>query len=157
MRFSVNVTGEADLYKRFEALPKATRNRAVKPALLAGAKIIRKAASANVKRITAESKVATGTLASGIAAYGMRAKKGMLRAGVMVRKGLVNKRKIINGKPVRVGLYASVLEYGKSNQPPRSWLRKAAVESESSVVIAVRDVLAGKLAALSGKRFFSGS
>lgn len=141
MNFSSSVTGADKVAKVLANLPAKTRSAAGRKALREGAKVVKAEASANVKKITSESKVATGTLARGLAVYGMKKLRGMLRTGVMVRKGLVHKR-IIKGSPVRVGLYASVLEYGKRNQPPRSWLRKAADDKSGQVYAKIREELA---------------
>lgn len=145
MEVKTSVKGLRETEEAMRKLPQKYRTIAGQSALIAGAQIIRKAASENVKSITSASKVATGTLANGIRVYRMKKKRGMLRVGVMVQKGLVNKKKIVKGEPVRVGLYASVLEYGKANQPPRSWLRSAADSNAQAAFSEVKGVLAKKL------------
>ena len=146
MQIKTTVSGLRETEEALRKLPQKYRTVAGQSALIAGARIIQKAAASNVKAIVGASKVATGTLANGIRVYRMKKKRGMLRVGVMVQKGLVNKKKIVKGEPVRVGLYASVLEYGKANQPPRSWLRKASENNESAVFSAVKGVLTERLA-----------
>lgn len=145
MEVKASVQGLKEVEDLMRRMPNVMRTKAGHRALAAGANVIKKAAVANLKAITAESKVATGTLANGIRIYKMKKKRGMLRVGVMVQKGLVNKKKIVKGKPVRVGLYASVLEYGKSNQPPRSWLRSAAKQGEGKIASEVEKTLAEQL------------
>lgn len=145
MQITAKIVGLDKLERTFRALPLATQNKASKAALREGAKVIRADAQQNIAAITAGSKQSTGVGQKGIAVYNFKKKRGMLRVGVMVRKGLVNKKKIINGVPVRVGLYLSVLEYGKRNQPPRSWLRKAAKNKASLAYSTVERVLGQKM------------
>lgn len=146
MQIKTTVSGLRETEEAMRRLPQKYLTIAGQSALIAGARIIQKAASENIKSIAGASKKATGVLAGGIRVYRMKKKRGRLRVGVMVQKGLVNKKKIVKGEPVRVGLYASVLEYGKANQPPRSWLRKASDNNESAVFSAVKGVLTEKLA-----------
>lgn len=96
------------------------------------------AAANNIEEVTGDE--ATGLLARNIKVYALKKYKGALRMGVMVKRGLVT------SKGVRVGLYASVLEYGKDGQPPRSWARKAARESTEPVFNAVADVATRNMA-----------
>lgn len=117
---SVDVLGLKEVQETFKRMPAATQRKALRPALRAGANVVKKAAASNVRSIT--SNEATGLLARSLAVYSLKRFRGNLRMAVMVRKGTVTSR------GVRVGLYASVLEYGKENQPPRSWIRKAARE-----------------------------
>lgn len=131
----VKITGLTEVEKVFLNLPKSTAKKAYKPALRAGAKVIRKLAASNVKSIVSND--STHTLERGLAVYILKPVNGNYRAAVMVRRGLVNKLKIVNGQPVRVGLYASVLEYGKEGQPPRSWIRKAAREGTEAALSAI--------------------
>lgn len=146
MQIKTSVSGLKETAEALRKLPQKYRTIAGQSALIAGAHVIRKAAAENVKAITGASKDSTGVLAGGIRVYRMKKKRGMLRVGVMVQKNLVNKKKIVKGEPVRVGLYASVLEYGKAGQPPRSWLRKASENSSSAVFSVVKGVLTEKLA-----------
>lgn len=133
MQFSHKIVGLDKLNTTFAKLPKSTQNRALKPAMRKGMLVVREAASVNVQNI-ADKGYATGLLARSLRVYNLRKYRGMLRVAVMVKRGLVNVKKIVNGQPVRVGLYASVLEYGKRDQEPRSWIRKAAREKEKVVL-----------------------
>ncbi len=124
------------LMDTFKKLPAATQRKAMRPALRKGAGVVRDAARLNLKSITSEH--STGIAAKSVIYYAMKKFRGMLRYGISIRKGTVNPAKRdAQGAPVRVGLYASVLEYGKANQPPRSWLRKAASEKTEAVYNAV--------------------
>lgn len=145
MEIDTSVQGLKEVEAIMRRIPTTMRTLAGHRALAAGANVIKQAAVSNLKAITAESKVATGTLAKGIRIYKMKKKRGMLRVGVMVQKGLVNKKKIVKGKPVRVGLYASVLEFGKKNQPPRSWLRSASKQNSDKIAAATEKALAEQL------------
>lgn len=132
MQFSSKISGVDNLDKTFAALPSATRRKASIPAMRKAAFIIRDMARINVKAITSDE--STGILENNLRVYTLRKYQGNLRVGVMVKKGLTNQYKIIRGEPVRVGLYAAVLEYGKAGQAPRSWIRKAIREGEVSSV-----------------------
>lgn len=137
MEIKSSIAGAKELEALMKRMPKAMRTKAGLRSLAAGASVVKKAAIVNVKAATSGSKDSTGTLANGLRIYKMKTFRGMLRVGVMVKKGLVNKKKIINGTPVRVGLYASVLDYGKANQAPTGWLRSAASKNQSDVFSAV--------------------
>lgn len=125
-----DVVGVERLIKTFGNLPNTTQTKALRPAMRIGAGIIRRAAAANVKAIT--SSEATGLLSKSIRVYNFRRYRGMLRTAVMIQRGLVTT------KGVRVGLYGSVLEYGKAGQPPRSWIRKALSDNVQKVYSTVR-------------------
>lgn len=135
MQFSNRITGQNDLDKTFLRLPASTRRKALMPALRAGATVIRNRASENVKQITSDE--ASGLLAKSLRVYTLRKYKGYYRVAVMVKKGAVNPRKKDKNGPVRIGLYGSVLEYGKKGQRPRSWIRKAIKEGKSDAFNAV--------------------
>lgn len=61
----------------------------------------------------------------------------------MIRRGSVNKYKIVRGEPVRVGLYGSVLEY--RNGGKYAWLRPAAREGTQKALSAVLTELTKRL------------
>lgn len=132
MDFKSTITGIDDIDKVFANLPASTRRKANMKALRAGAKVVKSMAEENIKAVT--SNEATGFLANNIRIYNYRKMRGNFRVGVQVKRGAVNTKKVVNGKPVRVGLYGSVLEYGKSNQSPRSWIRKAIREGFNKAV-----------------------
>lgn len=135
MNFSTEIAGIHELERTFNNLPKTSR-KIYTNALRAGGRVVRGKAEANLKAV-ATAGYATGTAEKNIRVYTLRKYKGNYRVGVQIRRGAVNKFKIVNGAPVRVGLYASVLEYGKKNQPPRSWIRKAIRESPTEVYTVV--------------------
>jgi hypothetical protein len=127
-----------------DKLPSKMRSLIYSKALLAGGAVVRDKASINVKSVV--SSEASGVLAKNLRVYRLKKKRGWYRAGVMVRRGAVNKRKRDgNGKPVRVGLYGSVLEYGKKNQPPRAWLRPAYASERGKAESRVRQVFTNNL------------
>lgn len=132
MEFSHGTSGIANLDKLFANLPKTTQRRAIAPSLRAGGTEIRDMAVENLKAVTSQD--STGVGEKNIRVYTLRKYKGYYRVSVQVRRGAVNEQKIVNGEPVRVGLYLSVLEYGKENQAPRSWIRKAIREGETKAV-----------------------
>ena len=139
MQVGVNITGLENLERTLAAMPRATRNKAIRPAMRRGAAVVRDAASENVKAV-ADKGYATGLLARSLRVYSLRVYRGMLRTAVMVRRGFVTP------DGVRVGLYAAVLEYGKQGQPPRSWIRKAAREKATATVDVVREEIKRRLA-----------
>lgn len=132
MEFNSRISGISELDRTFANLPSSTRRKAALPAMRAGAFVIRDMARDNVKAVTSND--STGILENNLRVYTLRNYRGNLRVGVMVKKGLTNQYKIVNGEPVRVGLYAAVLEFGKEGQPPRSWIRKAIREGETTAV-----------------------
>lgn len=133
MKLENRIQGVEQLNKVFANLPRSMQNKAYYQALLAGGGLVRDAAQKNVQAVV--SSEATGTLAKNLRVYRLKKKRGWYRVAVRVRKGAVNtKRKDKDGNPVRVGLYGSVLEYGKKGQAPRSWLRKAIREERSAAL-----------------------
>jgi HK97 gp10 family phage protein len=128
----VSVSANVDIsqvLKSFRNLPRTTQNRAMRPAMRKGAQVVLEAAKGNILEVT--SNEATGLLSRSLRVYNFRKYKGMLRTAVMIRRGLFSNR------GTRVGLYGSVLEYGKANQPPRSWIRRAVRTAYGNAVQAV--------------------
>lgn len=137
MELDVKITGSDELKKTLLKLEPSMRKKVLNGALRKGALVVRDAASENVKAITSEE--ATGLLARSIVARKLKNLRGNLRYAVQVKKGL------LTDKGVRVGLYAAVLEYGKKNQPPRSWIRKAAREKPAAALAAIAEETKKKL------------
>lgn len=127
MAISANITGDKELYRTFSRMPRSSQNKAFRPALRMGATFIRDLASSNVKAIT-DRGYSTGLLAKNIRVYSLRKYRGSLRMRVAVRKGAVAK----NG--ARLGLYGSVLDYGKLGQAPRPWMRGAKRNGERQAI-----------------------
>lgn len=135
MEMKVNA---AELLKTLKALPAAMTRRVLTKSLRLGAVQVQRAAKQNAKAV-AEKEV-TGTMVKNIVVNKLKNKNGMLRYAVRIRPKAVHPTKRDKeGNPVRVGLYAAVLEYGKANQPPRSWIRKAARESANAALNAVTE------------------
>lgn len=130
MQFESKVTGITELDKTFANLPRSTQRKAIIPALRAGGDLIRGMAENNLSQVV--SGESTGLLEKSLRVYTLKKYRGAYRVAVQVKRGLHNTQKIVNGQPVRAGLYAAVLEYGKEGQPPRSWIRKAIREGEPS-------------------------
>lgn len=128
----------AQLLRTFERLPLAMRKKVAVKAMRAGAKVVVKKAVANIRSM--ESSEASGVMAKSVQAAKFRDKNGMIRFGVRIKPKAVNARKKDrDGKPVRVGLYASVFNWGKKGQPGRPWLTNAAKASPAEVVSAARE------------------
>lgn len=137
MQLTLKLSGLEDLNKTFLKLPRSMRTKVHYRSLMAGAGQVRDAASENVTKVVSDE--ASGVLAKNIRVYRLKKKRGWYRVAVRVRKGAVNKRKKDGqGNYVRVGLYGSVLEYGKKNQPPRSWIRRAIREEKTSAISRIR-------------------
>lgn len=136
MDFSSSFTGLSDVEKVFKNLPRSSQRKVYMKALRAGGKVIKEDATNNIRQVSDKY---TGVLSqkSSIAVYNGKKYRGNFRVLVQVRKGLIN-TKVNKSNPVRVGLYASVLEYGKKNQRPRSWARKAIREGKVKSVEALR-------------------
>lgn len=133
MEIDFNITGQEQVKRVFEALPRVMQSKIYNRALMSGGGIVKRAAIQNVKSIV--SSEASGVGARNVVVNRLKKARGWYRAAVRIRKGAVNARKRDgDGKPVRVGLYMSVLEYGKKNQPPRSWIRKAIREEKEAAV-----------------------
>lgn len=134
MHVSVDIKA---LQKTFAALPRSTRTKALTPALVAGAEVVRRAAIDNIKAIAKDE--VTGTLARSIVVRRYKQSKGRLRVGVQIRKNARHPTKRDRNGAVRVALYGAVLEYGKANQKPRPWIRKAKTEKEFQAISVVRN------------------
>lgn len=132
MDITADIVGVADLDNFFKEMPRSTQRKVIMPSLRAGAKEVRQRAEDNLKAVVSPD--STGVGERNIRVYTARKYRGNYRVTVQVRRGAVNKYKIVNGEPVRVGLYLSVLEYGKQGQAPRSWIRKAAREGTSDAL-----------------------
>lgn len=126
MDFTSNIDAR-DVDLLLKNLPGVTRRRVIMPSLRAGGNVIRKKAEANVKSVISGD--STGVLQKNIRVYNYKKFKGRYRVGIQIKKGAVNSMKMVNGAPVRVGLYASVLEYRDGGR--YSWLRKASREGNS--------------------------
>lgn len=136
----ITITGQDALVATLGKLGNSMQNKALRAGMKAGAAIVAKAAEVNLNAIVA--KGSTGLLEKNVKVYVLKKKDGVyLRYGVMVKKGLLNQTKHDKNGPVRVGLYASVLEY----RPGKSWLRKAARETTGQVVAAVRETALAKI------------
>lgn len=126
----------SNLDATFRQLPISTQRKALRPALTEGAKVIQRAAKQNVAAVA--SKDVTGTLQRNIVVRAAKNSRGRLRRVVQIRPQATHPTKRDRNGPVRVAVYGAVLEYGKKNQPPRSWIRKAIRENESAAIEAVR-------------------
>lgn len=143
MQFDVGIDGIQQLDKVFRNLPKTTQRKAIMPSLRAGAVVIRNLATENIKSVTKGD--GTKVLEKSLTVYNYRKYKGNFRVGIQVKRKLVNTKKIVNGQPVRVGMYAAVLEYGKDGQAPRTWARKAIREGQPQAVSALTKELSARM------------
>lgn len=141
MTISTKISGLDNLDKVLANMTRSTRRKVHNKALRAGAKVVKDAAHENILK---QFKEFTGLLSkkSTVAVYNARKYKGSFRVLVQIRRGLVNSKVMVKDSktgekgPVRVGLYASVGEYGsaKLNRRPRPWIRPAIKENESRAI-----------------------
>lgn len=130
MQLNYNFLGADQIQNFLGKLPRTTARKIIMPALRAGAVPVAKQAVFNIKAL-ANAGYSTGELEKNIRVYNYKKYRGMYRVGIQVKRKSVNRYKIVNGQPVRIGLYGAVLEYGKDGQPPRSWARSAIRSRES--------------------------
>lgn len=135
------ITGATELDKTFLALPGATRRKVIMPSLRQGGAVVRELAIANLKGILSDK--STGVLIRNIRVINKKKTRGYYGVMVSVKRGVMNTK--VKGQPVRVGLYASVLEYGKRGQAPRSWIRKAVREGVEPSLSEMRKVFRLKI------------
>lgn len=128
------VLGVPQLERAMQDLPVQIQNRCLNAGMRAGGVVVQQAAKKNLKGVTA-SKTSTGFLLKNIIVKKVKANRGMVRYVVAIRGGVVNPK---NGE--RPGLYGSVLEHGKENQPPQPWLRPAVKTETTKVVERIRQV-----------------
>lgn len=141
---SVDIT---DLMRTFANLPRSSQRKAYFPSLRSGGEIVKTAATTNIKAVS-DPYTGIASRANTLRVYNLKKFRGNFRVAVQVRRGLVNPaKKDKNGKPVRVGMYLAVLEYGsqKLNRAPRPWLRKALREKEAMAVDRVRKTFNSKI------------
>lgn len=136
MKFDVDIIGAKELEETLKRLPGTTRRKVIMPSLRQGGKVVQQLAIANLKTIL--SPEATGVLVRNIRVYNKKKRGPYYGVMVQVKRGAMNIK--TGKKPVRVGLYASVLEYGKKGQAPRSWIRKAAREGTEASLLEITKV-----------------
>jgi HK97 gp10 family phage protein len=121
------------LLKVFESLPRALELKLLRFVMRKGASVVKRHAENNIRSLV--SSEATHTLEKSIEVKKLKNLNGKMRYAVRIKPKSINQTKLDgNGKPVRVGLYGAVLEYGKKNQPPRAWLRNAMRENVQEVL-----------------------
>lgn len=136
MDFIGSLTGIQNIDKVFNNLPRSMQRKAYMQALRSGAGPVRDAARDNLRTVLRPFSGISHKRGT-VRIYNLRKFKGSYRVAVQVAKGLTNSAKLDGeGKPVRVGLYLSVAEYGstKLNRAPRSWIRKAVREKKTDAV-----------------------
>lgn len=155
MEMKFNTSGIDDLFHAMGELPNGMRNAALRPALIQGAQLVREKAAQNVVSV-ANAGHATGLLAKSVVVRSLRTKNKTLRIAVAVNPKAVSRYTTYRGAPARVGMYASVLEFGRveggganggnrNSQPPRPWLKPALKANANQVYSVVRQVAAQNL------------
>lgn len=128
MDFSAKIGGTKQVDLALSVLTAAMRNKALRPAMREGAKIIKSQAVENLKALL--SGESSGTLEKSLVVRSLRMRNKNLRVAVALGNRL-------SPAGVRVGLYGSVFELGKVNQEPKSYLRTGAKQARSRAVDAV--------------------
>lgn len=155
MEMKFTTLGIDDLFHAMNELPNGMRNAALRPALIQGAQVVRKKAAENVEQV-ATAGHATGLLSRSIVVRTLKTKNKTLRVAVAVNPKAVSRNTNYRGEPAKVGMYASVLEFGRvaggganggnrNSQPPRPWLKPALKANSNQVYSIVRQVAAQNL------------
>lgn len=120
MDVGITVTGADDIAYALGRVPNSTRKKIIRPGLRKGGNVIKNEAVQNIESVVSDK--ATGFLAKNVVVRSVRAQnKSDVRVAVTIRPG-----EVLNPlSHTRVGLYGSVLEFGKEGQPPKPWLRPA--------------------------------
>lgn len=150
MELKVTVKGFEDLLYAMAELPNGMRNAAMRPALVQGALLVRKKAAENVANV-ANGGQSTGLLARSVVVRSLKTKNQTLRVAVAVNPKAVSRHTTYRGEAAKVGMYASVLEFGRveggganggnrNSQPPRPWLKPALKANSVQVYNIVRKV-----------------
>lgn len=138
MKVEYDIKGLRELNKVFAQIPRGMQSKVYYRALFSGAGVVRDKAKENLESMV--SSEASGTGAKNLRVYRLRKRRGLFRVAVRVRKGAVNrKKKDKDGNPVRVGLYLSVLEYGKKGQTPRPYLRTAIKSERAQSILLIAE------------------
>lgn len=114
-RKPMRIEGAKELDRVLKRLPKKIRGKVLRQALMAGARVIRKA-------MRQRAPVRTGKLQMSIAA---RRDRGAERGGASVA---------VKVGPLGRGFYGMFIEFGTSRQPARPWARPAFEESKNEAL-----------------------
>lgn len=128
MDFSYKIGGTKQVDKALSVLTAAMRNKALRPAMREGGRIIKSQAVENLKALL--SGESSDTLEKSLVVKSLRMRNKNLRIAVAIGNKL-------SPAGVRVGLYGSVFELGKVNQAPQSYLRSGARQARSRAIDAV--------------------
>lgn len=143
MQVDIKIEGADVVRDVLLRLPQSMRRKTLRPAMRSAMNVVKKAATNNIKSVT--SGESTGLLERSIRVYNLKIKRGVLRTAVMVQRGKVYPGRFYRGSPLRVGMVGAILEYGKDNQPPRSWIRKAVRESVGAVYNSLQNEIKKRL------------
>lgn len=137
--FTSSITGVRELSEAFSALPEITAKKSIRPALRKGGTLIKKQAIDNLKSLKMKDR--TGFLEKNIVTKAGRTKsKSDIRQIVSIRGKVTNPKN--NQRP---GLYGSVIEFGKKNQPAKPWFRPAIRARGQDVINLMADFIKSKM------------
>ena len=115
----MNITGLDELYKAMQALPDAMSRKCLRQSARIAMGLVKAQAQSNIESVVSPD-TSKGLLKKSLQVKSLRPpSRGDVRVAVAIKGGVVSE------KGARVGLYGSVLEYGKEGQAPRPWLRPA--------------------------------
>lgn len=147
MDFQGKVTGEKQVLRVMQNMPRSSQRKIYMQSLRDGAKVVREAATRNLRQ-QIDNFTGVAARAGTVRVYNLKKLRGNFRVSVNVKKGLLNTQvKDKDGAPVRVGLYLSVLEYGsvKLKRRPRPWIRPALTNNKYIAISLVRKGVASRL------------
>lgn len=148
MELKTEIRGVEQTIAAFKKLPVVMRLKILKGATRAGMRAVRARAVQNIQSVV--SGQATGLLAKSLSIYNGKQQGTKTVARLAIKAKARSARKPVRGWKKdwgRVGLYGSVLEFGKENQPPRPFLRPAAAQSTQQAVALLSDYISVRLAA----------
>lgn len=122
MNFSAKILGVSQINRALAALPTAMRNKALRPALREGAKVVKNQSVANLRALL--SGESSGTLEKSLTVKMLRQRNKVLRVAVVIANRLTP-------DGIRAGLAGSIFELGDNkDQPPRSYMRTGLRQSQ---------------------------
>jgi HK97 gp10 family phage protein len=136
MELKVSFEGLKELEQAFDLLPRRVGVKAASKAVREGAKIIQKAARANVP-------VDTGNLRRSISVKVLNKRRDALEVAAIIgpATGYVSKRGKNAGKKVGDGFYGFFVEYGTKDTKAQPFMRPAYDENVQAAQQAIVDVI----------------
>jgi hypothetical protein len=142
----MEMQGGADLMAQLSGMSKSARNKIVKPALAAGAKIVAKA----VRRHARGGLFKSDTMAKmvKVKVWNSKRRRGETVAKVYADERVDKRTVKVQGRNVPFAVVANIQEYGKKDGslPPHPFFRPGYAESKDSAMLEIERVAKEKLA-----------